>query len=170
MLEQLGIKVALDGLYAYRAQLDNQRAQVDQAIHALVAIESNGHQPEPTKTQKTKAKQVRSVSSRLKPSQPVSNPIKPSQPATDGSKKCSACGDTKPIDAFPRHSQCAGGHSSVCKACVNAKAKERYERKHRKEGSLKEILKSEKPYQCACGKGFLTKLVYEQHQEKCAEI
>lgn len=159
MLSELGIKAALDGLYQYRAELENQRAQVDQAIHALVAIESNGHKPEPTKTKKTEVKSVRSVSNRIQPSQPV----------TDGSKRCSACGDTKPIDAFPKHAQCAGGHSGVCKECCNVRAKERYERERKstKDPGLKDILKSEKPYQCACGKGFLTHLVFEQHKQKC---
>ena len=40
-------------------------------------------------------------------------------------KVCASCGETKPLDAFPRDPKMTGGRRSVCTVCRNARDRER---------------------------------------------
>ena len=42
----------------------------------------------------------------------------------DGGRKCKTCGETKPIEEFPRHKESKGGRRIVCKPCCYVKQKE----------------------------------------------
>ena len=56
-------------------------------------------------------------------------------------KKCSKCGEVKPINEFYKHKRKKDGLASQCKCCEN-KIKEEYHKKH-----LKEIKEYRKKYQ-----------------------
>lgn len=60
------------------------------------------------------------LKSRRKPTPP---PIK--YPIIDGKKKCSKCGETKPISEFSKNKNQHGGIQSLCKSCVNQYCKDR---------------------------------------------
>jgi hypothetical protein len=43
-------------------------------------------------------------------------------------KRCPDCGETKPLEAFPRNKNTKDGRHTYCKPCHNARGKETYER------------------------------------------
>lgn len=42
----------------------------------------------------------------------------------DADRECKTCGETKPIEDFPKHKESKGGYRSVCKACCYLKQEE----------------------------------------------
>lgn len=50
-----------------------------------------------------------------------------------GTKRCTKCGETKPLDGFYEHKSCKGGYRPVCKECHGTQVKER--RKERAQDS-----------------------------------
>ncbi|EEP75175.1 hypothetical protein MCAG_05502 [Micromonospora sp. ATCC 39149] len=68
---------------------------------------------------------ARSEASRRK--RGISAPTRPPAPVPAGLKWCPDCGDTKPLEDFPRTRK-AGGRHSYCKPCHNARGKETVQR------------------------------------------
>jgi len=46
-----------------------------------------------------------------------------------GSKSCLRCGETKPLERFPKRKRCNDGHENVCWDCTNAR-KRKWEAEH----------------------------------------
>lgn len=45
-------------------------------------------------------------------------------------KRCPDCGETKPLEAFPRNRNCKDGRHVYCKRCNNARSRESRQRLH----------------------------------------
>lgn len=50
-------------------------------------------------------------------------------------KKCTVCGEVKPLDQFTRDRHAKGGYAARCKKCHNAYCKDSYQKRKAKNGN-----------------------------------
>lgn len=51
--------------------------------------------------------------------------VQPAARAPAGKKTCKLCGETKPLEEFPRHPQCKDGRTPTCKVCSHEQKKKK---------------------------------------------
>lgn len=129
----------------------------------------------------------RKAEERPTPSQPVTSgngqrkpAIKISQLPKGKGKACKKCGQSKPLDAFPKHTQCADGHTGTCRQCINNRVRERAAKKRKESAKVEETApeseapaarspkqpdgNAAKPFGCdKCGVRFILKTSLAEH-------
>lgn len=90
------------------------------------------------------------------------------------SKVCHGpCGLLLTLDQYPLSKICSDGHTGTCKKCTQDRHRRNSE--ERKKAARKKVSApaasapaTDKPYSCnACGKGFRTLFVKQEHEAKC---
>jgi hypothetical protein len=169
-MNTLGVEVLKDELRDRIVKHQNLLELLEQIYPHQFEIPAVLPVPAPTKPKKTGRKLVKTNKKGLEILDPACSP---------GSKICKKCGEVKALEEFPLHKECVDGHMGTCRKCTNAMASAHYHAKHPQKSDSK-IPSSTgrqtdsgvfvKGFHCACGKSFMTKLVFDQHQEKCEAV